>query len=372
MLRPTNRQSEKRSPWRSDGNLIRNRWNTATARLADQPSRFILLEREVELEYRPRMLEAWQTRSTRWRKRPRNPAPECPQCGQPMTYHDARPVSWVAHWGRLRVCPVHYRCSPLQTGTAALVGSSGCRAGAHLRLFISAMGAWRVAQRLGQAAASYSEALIKYHADSQKEAGSVEEAPPPVVLGIDGCTLGMQVRTHRRRRVRLDLSRLSYGEDSAQADRWVHQIAEDLRADNVPDVIVALKRFRPKTEELRAVCNRYYSENARRMRSDEYFRLGYGIGSGAVESAHKQVVHARRALDRMDLSPAEIPNTRLSRLFGLDGDYAEALWALEQPQASLDLQAMLRDTLAALDQRPEASARFRTHLPAALTPSWLN
>ena len=29
------------------------------------------------------------------------------------------------------------------------------------------------------------------------------------------------------------------------------------------------------------------------MRYDEYLRLGYGIGSGAVESAHKQVVHAR-------------------------------------------------------------------------------
>jgi len=29
------------------------------------------------------------------------------------------------------------------------------------------------------------------------------------------------------------------------------------------------------------------------MRYDEYLRLGYGIGSGAVESAHKQGVHAR-------------------------------------------------------------------------------
>jgi hypothetical protein len=53
---------------------------------------------------------------------------------------------------------------------------------------------------------------------------------------------------------------------------------------------------RPKTPELRASLQaliRYYSENAGRMRYDEYLRLGYGIGSGAVESAHKQVVHAR-------------------------------------------------------------------------------
>jgi len=39
-------------------------------RLADQPSRFVLLEREVELEYRPQMLEAYNARSTRWRRRP--------------------------------------------------------------------------------------------------------------------------------------------------------------------------------------------------------------------------------------------------------------------------------------------------------------
>jgi hypothetical protein len=36
-----------------------------------------------------------------------------------------------------------------------------------------------------------------------------------------------------------------------------------------------------------------YTEHAGRMRCDEYLRLGYGIGSSAVESAHKQVSHAR-------------------------------------------------------------------------------
>src|ERR1017187_600090 len=66
---------------------------------------------------------------------------------------------------------------------------------------ISAMGGWRVVQRLGRAAASYSKALSQYHADSRSEGASVDHAPPAVVLGVDGCTLGMQVRTHRRRRV---------------------------------------------------------------------------------------------------------------------------------------------------------------------------
>ena len=62
------------------------------------------------------------------------------------------------------------------------------------------------------------------------------------------------------------------------------------------EVIARLKRMRPKTplgrEKLQNLIG-YYSENVERMRYDEYLRLGYGIGSGAVESAHKQVVHAR-------------------------------------------------------------------------------
>ncbi len=93
-----------------------------------------------------------------------------------------------------------------------------------------------------------------------------------------------------------EFARLRYGEESAQADHWVHQIAEDLREGKVQEVVAGLKRLRPKTPELRASLQaliRYYSANAGRMRYDEYLRLGYGIGSGAVESAHKQVVHAR-------------------------------------------------------------------------------
>ena len=70
-----------------------------------------------------------------------------------------------------------------------------------LGVTISAMGVWRVAQRLGQAAADYSEALSRYHADSRSEGLLAAETPPAVVLGVDGCTLGMQVRAHRRRRV---------------------------------------------------------------------------------------------------------------------------------------------------------------------------
>ena len=58
----------------------------------------------------------------------------------------------------------------------------------------------RVAQRLGQAAANYSDALSEYHADSGGEGAPVENAPPAVVLGGDGWVLRIRVRPQRRRR----------------------------------------------------------------------------------------------------------------------------------------------------------------------------
>ena len=62
------------------------------------------------------------------------------------------------------------------------------------------MGVWKVVQRLGEAAARYSEGLSQYHADSRSEGASTREAPPAVVLSVDGSMLGMQVRKQRRRR----------------------------------------------------------------------------------------------------------------------------------------------------------------------------
>jgi len=121
-----------------------------------------------------------------------------------------------------------------------------------------------------------------------------------------------------------EFAQLRCGEGSAQADRWVHEIAEDLRAGKVQEVIARLKRVRPKTPELRESLQaliRYYSENAGRMRYDEYLRLGYGIGSGAVESAHKQVVHARFRQAGMRWSEAGARRLLALRLLLLNEDW---------------------------------------------------
>ena len=87
-----------------------------------------------------------------------------------------------------------------------------------------------------------------------------------------------------------------------------------------------------------------------------------------LEVARLDLLALFRALDRMDLSPAEIPQRRLRQLLELDADLAEALWALDQPEGSLDRRLMLRDTLAALDRVPPDCAQFRQKLPARAHP----
>lgn len=87
-----------------------------------------------------------------------------------------------------------------------------------------------------------------------------------------------------------------------------------------------------------------------------------------LETARLDLLALFRALDQMDLSPFEIPQRLIRQLFELDADYAEALWALDQPPASFNLKAMLRDTLAALEQLPAAVERFRKNLPERAHP----
>ena len=48
--------------------------------------------------------------------------------------------------------------------------------------------------------ASYSDGLSQYHADSRGEGAPTHAAPATVLLSVDGCSLGMQVRARRRRR----------------------------------------------------------------------------------------------------------------------------------------------------------------------------
>lgn len=406
------------------------------------------------------MLEALQRKVNAVATKSRETVPSCQSCGQSMRHHDRRTVSWRARFGtleaevsRYRCVSCGYECRPLldvlgvepgriSGSLARLLGLLAAVApyplAAHLAWLllgvkISPMGVWRVAQRLGEAAARHSEGLSQYHSDSRSNPASDEDAPPVVVLGVDGCALGMQVRT-KRRRARADgqpqpalppveegrfrevktgvvllpnervetspgrrsvvrrflvsclgdanavfsllwaqlselgwngantivvivgdgaewiwnrasmftrrceildfwhavehawgFARLAYGEGSIKADQWAHQIAQDLRAGKVQDVISRLHRMRPRSPQARESLDaliRYYSDNASRMRYDEYLRLGYGIGSGAVESAHKQVIHARFRQAGMRWSEAGARRLLALRLLLLNDNWA--------------------------------------------------
>jgi hypothetical protein len=82
-----------------------------------------------------------------------------------------------------------------------------------------------------------------------------------------------------------------------------------------------------------------------------------------LETARLDLLALFRALDRMDLTPSEISQRLIRQLFELDADYVEALWGLDQPPGKLNLAAMLRDALAALEQLPGASSRLGSNLP---------
>ena len=416
------------------------------------------IEREVEDEFRPRMLEAIQSRVDALADSIRAEVPKC-QCGRAMGFDDERLVSWISRFGCVRARACRYRCRPCKQQCRPLLDLLGVEpgriSGSLARLLallavvgpyelasrlawlllgvkVSAMGIWRVVQRLGDVAAQYSEDLSAYHADSRSETKAVEAAPDAVVLALDGCNLGMQVRKHRRSRKTSDeplpplpevdegrfrevktgvlllpaerfqpspgrrsvvrrflvtclgdaddiynrvwaqlrelgwleaktvvvivgdgaewiwnradmfplrceildfwhaiehaweFARLRYGEGSKQADRWVHQIAKQLRAGKIEQVVAHLKHLNPTPPEVRKKLDdliRYYSENAQRMRYDEYIRLGYGIGSGAVESAHKQVVHARLRQAGMRWSEMGARSLLALRLLLLNDDW---------------------------------------------------
>jgi len=406
------------------------------------------------------MLEALQNKVNAVADSVRDQTPVCSQCGQPMNRHDTETVHWLARFGRLFAAVARYRCRGCKQECRPLLDllavEPGRISGSLARLLallavvapftlaarlawqllgvkISPMGVWNVAQRVGESAARYSEALSQYHWDSRSEGAPTRDAPPVVVLSVDGSMLGMQVRKQRRRRqgggplpplppveegqfqevktgvlllpnervetspgrrslVRRflvsclgnaddifrhlyaqlrelgwldtahtlvvvvgdgaewiwnrtsifvnrceildfwhalehawEFAQACYGEGSQQANRWVHQMAEDLRAGKVDEVIARLKRMRPKTPELREKLEgliRYYSTNSTRMHYDEYLRLGYGIGSGAVESAHKQVLHARFRQAGMRWSEAGASRLLALRLLLLNDNWA--------------------------------------------------
>ena len=64
-------------------------------------TRFMELEREVEQDYRPQMLQALQEKVQVQARTIESQAPQCRHCKQAMKYHDRPKVSWIVRWGRV-------------------------------------------------------------------------------------------------------------------------------------------------------------------------------------------------------------------------------------------------------------------------------
>ena len=82
-----------------------------------------------------------------------------------------------------------------------------------------------------------------------------------------------------------------------------------------------------------------------------------------LENARLELLALFRALDRLHFTPDQLPQLLLRQLFELDADFAEALWALDQPAGALDVQTMLRDTRASLKKLKTQRRRFLQKLP---------
>ena len=122
-----------------------------------------------------------------------------------------------------------------------------------------------------------------------------------------------------------EFARPRYGEGSSRAARFAHDIGVDLRAGRVNEVIARLAKLRPpeaEHQERLASLVKYYTDHRSRMRYDEYLRLGYGIGSGAVESSHKQVVQARMRQAGMRWSEAGARRLLALRVLLLNGEWS--------------------------------------------------
>ncbi len=89
-----------------------------------------------------------------------------------------------------------------------------------------------------------------------------------------------------------EAGKLIYGERSAFLAPWVKEQETLLLEDKVEQVITRLERFLDLAPAL-AVILHYFAQNAGRMRYGTYRQRGYFIGSGAIESAGKQLAAAR-------------------------------------------------------------------------------
>lgn len=89
-----------------------------------------------------------------------------------------------------------------------------------------------------------------------------------------------------------EAAKLIYGADSPFVRPWVKDREDLLFADKVEQVITHLQRFVDLAPALAPIIH-YFQQNQARMLYGTYHQRGYFIGSGAIESAGKQLTAGR-------------------------------------------------------------------------------
>jgi len=89
-----------------------------------------------------------------------------------------------------------------------------------------------------------------------------------------------------------------YYKDQSKRHKWIDRLSQQMLDKGIDPIIQALEKL-PKQQNTRAKRNRllnYYKQNKNRMQYHKYLEKGLLIGSGAIESAHKDVLQQRLKL----------------------------------------------------------------------------
>lgn len=129
-----------------------------------------------------------------------------------------------------------------------------------------------------------------------------------------------------------EAGKLIYGETSALVAPWVKKQETLLLADKVEEVIVLLEHFVGLAPAL-ATTIHYFQQNAARMRYGTYRQRGYFIGSGAIESAGKQLAAARIKGPGMRWNVTEVNALLKLRCMFLEQSW-HAYWKTQEPLAA--------------------------------------
>jgi|SRR5215510_3847481 len=170
-----------------------------------------------------------------------------------------------------------------------------------------------------------------------------ERAPEVIVLaegarwiwhmGEDLLPHAVQIRDFSHAKAYLwDAAKIIYGAGSAFLPPWVKEREALLLDDHVPQVIPPLQAFLDVRPALAPILH-YFEQNQDRLRYGTYRQKGYCIGSGAIESAGKQLAAGRIKGPGMRWNVTEVNALLKLRCVFLEQSW-QAYWKTQGPLAA--------------------------------------